>query len=711
MKKRKTYEVSVINKTYSKTYSDQTKFYTSDTALELNFQLKEVEYDFDSAEIILLNVDDRSLATRPVTKSAEGFTYELEDDIVEHYGEWKGQLKFNEGCEIYVSSPVSFRIDNDLNNDRPPQLTDVRDWEMLKQSAKDLIVEMGDAVTNEAARVEAENIRVSGYQEIRNIVDNFEIGENAVGTENLKDAAVTEYKTNFINYSVNLFNKDTVHKEIGGYYSGPNFIEKANMDTYFVRVRPGMTITTSTNPINTISFWDESFNYLEYVSYSQTMSVPNNNDIAWASIPVSTSLNVNEIMIVEGESLPETYIPFQHTLSDYIGISSGALEPLVDKGNVSKNMFDKDAVRIGYEVNGNNSQVLPHSDSVVSANINVEGMSNIYLSGLPTYNVGGASNLGYDRYYAFYDESGVPLAESLGTIPRSATEQLVNVPDNAKEFAFTIFQRKTTSESENVSTIMVEEGRTKSRFEPYELGMVGLAGYKFKTGTTADEILPTEGKVGLFFGDSITQTAVVSDDGVEYYEGRRSNWPKFAYDMLKLGGMWNYAQSGASFKDRSLEPRQYLGHQVDTAISNDRPADIIVVSCGTNDGAATIGDYDISMSKGSLSELDVTNLYESIRYSFWKLRTHYPNATMYAALPIQRVAREQPEELIEAITKMAHRYNFIIIDGLRESGIVRDFEISGGNGRYLEDGLHPNVDGQIKMAKLYSRVIKNTYVE
>ena len=132
----------MINKTYSKTYSDQTKFYTSDTALELNFQLKEVEYDFDSAEIILLNVDDRSLVTRPVVKNAEGFTYELEDDIVEHYGEWKGQLKFNEGGEIYVSSPVSFRIENDLNNDRPPQLTEVTSWKELRKFADKLIADL-----------------------------------------------------------------------------------------------------------------------------------------------------------------------------------------------------------------------------------------------------------------------------------------------------------------------------------------------------------------------------------------------------------------------------------------------------------------------------------------------------------------------------------------------------------------------------------------
>ena len=153
MKKRKTYEVSVINKTYSKTYSDQTKFYTSDTALELNFQLKEVEYDFDSAEIILLNIDDRSLVTRPVVKSAEGFTYELEDDIVEHYGEWKGQLKFNEGGEIYVSSPVSFRIENDLTNDRPPQLTEVNTWKNLREIADGLIADIRSELESVATKV------------------------------------------------------------------------------------------------------------------------------------------------------------------------------------------------------------------------------------------------------------------------------------------------------------------------------------------------------------------------------------------------------------------------------------------------------------------------------------------------------------------------------------------------------------------------------
>ena len=85
IKKRKTYEISVVDKTYSKTISDETKFYTSDTALELVFKLKETEYTFESAEIVLLNIDDRSLVTRPVTRNLDSFSYELDDDITAHF--------------------------------------------------------------------------------------------------------------------------------------------------------------------------------------------------------------------------------------------------------------------------------------------------------------------------------------------------------------------------------------------------------------------------------------------------------------------------------------------------------------------------------------------------------------------------------------------------------------------------------------------------
>ena len=146
LKKRKTYEISVIDKTYSKIISDETKFYTSDTALELAFELKETEYNFESAEIVLLNVDDRSLATRPVSKVNNDFVYEIDDDITSHYGDWRGQLMLVEKGEVHVSSPIKFRIENDLYCNKPLEITEVVSWISLKQYANGLIDELKQAV-------------------------------------------------------------------------------------------------------------------------------------------------------------------------------------------------------------------------------------------------------------------------------------------------------------------------------------------------------------------------------------------------------------------------------------------------------------------------------------------------------------------------------------------------------------------------------------
>ena len=158
MKKRKTYEISLIDKTYSKTISDETKFYTSDTSLELVFKLKETEYTFESAEIVFLNINDKSLITRRVVKSDEGFVYTFEKDVIAHYGEWKAQLMFIENVDAHVASPIKFRIENDLYNTKPQALSDVVSWVNLKLYAEKLVGEFKQAVDEAFAKnVEIEN--------------------------------------------------------------------------------------------------------------------------------------------------------------------------------------------------------------------------------------------------------------------------------------------------------------------------------------------------------------------------------------------------------------------------------------------------------------------------------------------------------------------------------------------------------------------------
>ena len=175
MKKRKTYEISIIDKTYSKTISDETKFYTSDTALELVFMLKETEYTFESAEIVLLNINDKSLITRRVVKSDEGFVYTFEKDIIAHYGEWKAQLMFIENVDAHVASPIKFRIENDLYNTKPQALSDVVSWVNLKLYAEKLVGEFKQAVDEAFAKnVEIENTFKANEQSRQTTFENDE---------------------------------------------------------------------------------------------------------------------------------------------------------------------------------------------------------------------------------------------------------------------------------------------------------------------------------------------------------------------------------------------------------------------------------------------------------------------------------------------------------------------------------------------------------
>lgn len=218
--------------------------------------------------------------------------------------------------------------------------------------------------------------------------------------------------------------------------------------------------------------------------------------------------------------------------------------------------------------------------------------------------------------------------------------------------------------------------------------------------------LPTKGKSLLIFGDSITETATVSDDGVTYTESVRSNWPLYAKEQLQVSEMWNYAASGAKWTDfETSTVRQKLSHQIESAIANNRPADIIVISAGTNNNNSGVTDtFDTAISK-EIDALDKTVFSEAARWCMYTLRNAYPEAVCFVATPIQRAAREIDKALIEAIVSMAKRYNFIVIPAHDESGIVKDFEVKNSEGRDLIDGTHPNEQGQKKISKLYCNYI------
>ena len=164
MEKRKVFKISIIDKEISRTEFDRNTFYTSDSELALIFKLIEKDYKYDHGEILLFNENDKSFVTREIKKQDNDFVYELDLDIIPHYGKWKAQLQLVNDGDVYTSKPFDFVIENDLSNLAPqPTLTDINNWATLKQSASELIDEMQDLIVDvenvEFRRVSKENNR------------------------------------------------------------------------------------------------------------------------------------------------------------------------------------------------------------------------------------------------------------------------------------------------------------------------------------------------------------------------------------------------------------------------------------------------------------------------------------------------------------------------------------------------------------------------
>ena len=202
MEKRKVFKISIIDKEISRTEFDRNTFYTSDTELTLVFKLIEKNYTYEHGEILLYNENDESFVTRTVTKKENDFVYELNDDIIPHYGTWKAQLQLVNYGDVYTSKPFEFNIVNDLSNLAPqPTLTDINNWATLKQNANELIDEMQDIIVSienaELGRSNQEKYRQQAESERVNKENYRQRAESErVNKENLRQKAELERLNN-----------------------------------------------------------------------------------------------------------------------------------------------------------------------------------------------------------------------------------------------------------------------------------------------------------------------------------------------------------------------------------------------------------------------------------------------------------------------------------------------------------------------------------
>ena len=257
----------------------------------------------------------------------------------------------------------------------------------------------------------------------------------------------------------------------------------------------------------------------------------------------------------------------------------------------------------------------------------------------------------------------------------------------------------------------------------------------------------------LIFGDSITDcchltinsdkettaytwanpsNSYVNEDNVRI---NYSMWAKILKESEPCGEIRNYALQGASYRTRSRETgyeRQNIQYQIDVALNDrDNPnnvfsvanyvPDIVIFALGTNDGApndsyesamnATVYDGNTINVEATISALDDTKTIASARKAYMRIKQAFPMAQIYTVLPIQRAGDDSAiSSLHEELKKIGQRYGCIIIDGAFDCGITRDFNVNGGLGLYLKDGLHPNEKGQNLMARMIIASLKLHYL-
>lgn len=537
----------------------------------------------------------------------------------------------------------------------------------------------------------------------------LEIKDDSVTTGKILDNNVTIDKTNFIAPSENLFNFSDI--KLSGYYAndGSFILSDTFGSTGFIKVAGGKTYQTDIGLMNDyygdVVFWQDKQTKLSSINsgtWNSTIATPPNTK--YVTIPLRKSKDSEFGIFIEGSELPQSFIPYQGELSDKIKVKGSSLVDFsvgydeLEFIHVDENLFDKDNPIVGGYFNSNGTW--ESTELYNSSNFMKVKSGASYYADFPNF---------YD--VCFFDEFKKPV-KGVG-IQTGNWMKIINVPESKKIKYMTIPYSSSYIEGD----IQVRTG-TAVPLNYMEFGPKNISFVNSKIDSDSFDSLssdkPTKGKSMLVFGDSVSETATMNDDGTNYVEGgtgnNLSNWPTYAKEILETASMVNYAKSGARYKDTSTSDlRVKLSHQINTAITMGTTADIIVVSAGTNDGVESLGDFSTAMAKTTLESLDRLNLYEAVRWTFWTLRLNYPGAQFFAALPIQRADQETPKELIDCIVKMANRYNFYVIDANSESGIVRDFENISAEGRDLADGLHPNAKGKLKMGFLYARAILDKF--
>ena len=134
--------------------------------------------------------------------------------------------------------------------------------------------------------------------------------------------------------------------------------------------------------------------------------------------------------------------------------------------------------------------------------------------------------------------------------------------------------------------------------------------------------------------------------------------------------------------------------------SGEFPApDVFAFAMGTNDDVNSLGSPKAALEGKRLDNIDLFTEAGAIRWCVQTIAGNFPECRIFLLTPIQAADpahNEKNREICRTIKEIAAGMAVQVIDTFSECGICEKFEVIGGEGRYLRDGLHPMENGQTR---------------
>lgn len=228
-------------------------------------------------------------------------------------------------------------------------------------------------------------------------------------------------------------------------------------------------------------------------------------------------------------------------------------------------------------------------------------------------------------------------------------------------------------------------------------------------------VMPLYGMNAIYIGDSIT--AISNGWRPSFNEVTGVNEVR----CTAVGGatICDYADTIVNGDCTSSEHQNTLSNQVKSIMNNPPTEDIdfIIIAMGTNDHAdASEFDGGVTQFVNGNNYIDVDTVdrkrYDgAMRWACEKLWDLFPYADIFFVTPIQGAERIRQTWVqirkCDYMKEIAAYLGTPCIDATRNSGIYGRYENANASGKYLNDGLHPNMYGRKKLGRYYaSEIIK-----